>query len=254
MRLSPVLACALCLCLCFTSVYAFDASVTGSGHSVGFGELEEEWRGEVIHLSWNPRAFLLKGFLSEEECDHIIETAKPNLGEPSSEGKHTGSMALITTKHDEIIAKIENRVAQICMIPEENQEKMHVMHWSKGQEYKPHTDFFMEDGQTIAKNNAQRAATLLMYLTASEEGSGGETIFTKSEAKPTSGSWSECAKNHFALRPQRGDAVLLYALKPTGDRDNDSEHASCPVLSGEKWIAAKYIYTKKFEPFMREDE
>lgn len=33
---------------------------------------QEEWRGEIIHLSWSPRAFLLKGFLSDEECEHII--------------------------------------------------------------------------------------------------------------------------------------------------------------------------------------
>ena len=34
---------------------------------------QEEWRGEVVHLSWSPRAFLLKGFLSDEECDHLIK-------------------------------------------------------------------------------------------------------------------------------------------------------------------------------------
>ena len=37
---------------------------------------QEEWRGEVIHLSWSPRAFLLKGFLTDEECDHIIEKVR----------------------------------------------------------------------------------------------------------------------------------------------------------------------------------
>lgn len=33
---------------------------------------QEEWRGEIEQLSWKPRAFLAKGFLSEEEADHII--------------------------------------------------------------------------------------------------------------------------------------------------------------------------------------
>lgn len=32
---------------------------------------QEEWRGEVRHLSWRPRAFLYKGFLSDAECEHI---------------------------------------------------------------------------------------------------------------------------------------------------------------------------------------
>ena len=34
--------------------------------------MQEEWRGEVVHLSWSPRSFLLKGFLSDEEADHLI--------------------------------------------------------------------------------------------------------------------------------------------------------------------------------------
>ena len=33
---------------------------------------QEEWRGEVEQVSWSPRAFLYKKFLSEEECDHLI--------------------------------------------------------------------------------------------------------------------------------------------------------------------------------------
>jgi hypothetical protein len=33
---------------------------------------QEEWHGEVIRLSWKPRAFLFKKFLSEEECDHLV--------------------------------------------------------------------------------------------------------------------------------------------------------------------------------------
>ena len=37
---------------------------------------QEEWRGEVVHLSWSPRAFLLKGLLSDEECDHLIELVR----------------------------------------------------------------------------------------------------------------------------------------------------------------------------------
>ena len=38
--------------------------------------LQELWRGEVKQLSWSPRAFLLKGFLSEEECDYLVGKAR----------------------------------------------------------------------------------------------------------------------------------------------------------------------------------
>lgn len=33
--------------------------------------LQVEWRGEIVQLSWSPRAYHLKGLLSDEECEHI---------------------------------------------------------------------------------------------------------------------------------------------------------------------------------------
>lgn len=37
---------------------------------------QEEWRGEVVRLSWRPRAFLFKRFLSDEECDHLTRMVR----------------------------------------------------------------------------------------------------------------------------------------------------------------------------------
>lgn len=33
---------------------------------------QEEWRGKVVRLSWKPRAYLFKHFLTEAECDHLV--------------------------------------------------------------------------------------------------------------------------------------------------------------------------------------
>ena len=35
--------------------------------------LQDFWEGEVVEVSWKPRVFLFKGFLSEEECSHMID-------------------------------------------------------------------------------------------------------------------------------------------------------------------------------------
>lgn len=35
-------------------------------------QVQDKWRGEVVELSWEPRAFLFKKFMSDEECDSII--------------------------------------------------------------------------------------------------------------------------------------------------------------------------------------
>ncbi|KMZ71666.1 hypothetical protein ZOSMA_178G00550, partial [Zostera marina] len=41
-------------------------------------ELEEKRKWTEI-LSWEPRAFLYHNFLSKEECNHLIELAKPRM-------------------------------------------------------------------------------------------------------------------------------------------------------------------------------
>lgn len=40
---------------------------------------QELWRGEVILVSWKPRAFLFKNFLTDEECDYMIKKACQTL-------------------------------------------------------------------------------------------------------------------------------------------------------------------------------
>ena len=38
--------------------------------------LQEEWRGEVEQVSWSPRAYIFKKFLSDAECDHLINNVR----------------------------------------------------------------------------------------------------------------------------------------------------------------------------------
>lgn len=52
------------------------------GVSLSACRMQEEWRGEVVHLSWSPRAFLLKGFLTDKECDHLIKLVRVVSGSP----------------------------------------------------------------------------------------------------------------------------------------------------------------------------
>jgi hypothetical protein len=41
-------------------------------------QLQVEWRGEIVQLSWSPRAYHLKGLLSDEECEHIKKIVSPS--------------------------------------------------------------------------------------------------------------------------------------------------------------------------------
>ena len=83
-----------------------------------------------------------------------------------------------------------------------------------------------------------------MYLTTPEE--GGETVFPSASRRVDGPQWSECAREGFAVKAKRGDALLFYSLKPNGQKDEDSLHGSCPVLKGEKWSSTKWIHVVPF--------
>ncbi|KAG4914541.1 hypothetical protein AAZX31_19G016600 [Glycine max] len=217
----------------------------------------------VTQLSWSPRAFLYKGFLSEEECDHLIVLAKDKLEKSmvadNDSGKsimsdiRTSSGMFLNKAQDEIVAGIEARIAAWTFLPVENGESMQILHYENGQKYEPHFDYFHDKANQVM--GGHRIATVLMYLSDVEK--GGETIFPNAEAKllqPKDESWSECAHKGYAVKPQKGDALLFFSLHLDASTDTKSLHGSCPVIEGEKWSATKWIHVSDFEkPFKQVD-
>ncbi|KAF3326341.1 prolyl 4-hydroxylase [Carex littledalei] len=66
-------------------------------------------------------------------------------------------------------------------------------------------------------------------------------------SQPKDDTWSDCAKNGYAVKPRKGDALLFFSLHPDATTDESSLHGSCPVIKGEKWSATKWIHVKSFD-------
>ncbi|XP_050225966.1 probable prolyl 4-hydroxylase 7 [Mercurialis annua] len=210
----------------------------------------------VTQLSWTPRAFLYKGFLSDEECDHLIDLARDKLeksmvadnesGKSIESQVRTSSGMFLSKAQDEIVANIESRIASWTLLPIENGESMQILHYEHGQKYEPHYDYFHDKANQ--ELGGHRVATVLMYLSKVEK--GGETVFPNAEGKitqPKEDSWSDCAKGGYAVKPEKGDALLFFSLHLDATTDPDSLHGSCPVIEGEKWSATKWIHVRSFE-------
>lgn len=60
--------------------------------------------------------------------------------------------------------------------------------------------------------------------------------------------WSSCATEGYAVKPVKGDALLLFNLHPDATADQSSLHGGCAVHEGEKWTATKWIHTRTFNP------
>ncbi|KAL5976952.1 hypothetical protein ACLOJK_021289 [Asimina triloba] len=163
----------------------------------------------VVQLSWSPRAFLYEGFLSDEECDHLISLAHGRLKkslviDPATE-KHvmsanrSSSGIFIAKGQDEIVTQIEDRIAAWTLLPQG-------------------TDV---QGSMINKQAG--------------------------EPQAKDGKWSECGKTSYAVRPIKGNALLFFNLHPNATADKNGIHAGCPVIEGEKWTATKWIHVKSVD-------
>ncbi|KAE8668918.1 putative prolyl 4-hydroxylase 10 [Hibiscus syriacus] len=207
----------------------------------------EQW---VEVIFWEPRAFIYHNFLSKEECEYLIDLAKPHMEKStvvnSETGKSKGSRVRTSSDtflprgRDKIIRNIEKRIADCTFIPVEH-GGVQVLHYEVGQKYERHYDYFMDEYNT--QNGGQRIATVLMYLSDVEE--GGETVFPAARGNVSAVPWwnelSECGKGGLSVKPKMGDALLFWSMKPDASLDPSSLHGGCPVIRGNKWSSTKWM-------------
>ena len=200
----------------------------------------EDRRVSVLAAMKSPNIVVLGGFLSDEECDGLIEGAMPRMARSLTVATKTGGEELnedrtsngmfYTRTENELIARIERRLAQLTRWPMENGEGLQILHYRPGAEYKPHYDYFdpAEPGTpTILKRGGQRVATVIMYL--NDPIKGGGTTFPDVKLQ---------------VSPKKGNAVFFSYDKP--HPTTGSLHGGAPVIEGEKWIATKWLREGKF--------
>ncbi|PSS21412.1 Prolyl 4-hydroxylase [Actinidia chinensis var. chinensis] len=208
-------------------------------------------------ISWEPRAFVYHNFLSKDECQYLINLAKPHMQKStvvdSATGKskdsrvRTSSGTFLSRGRDKIVRNIEKKIADFTFIPVEHGEGLQILHYEVGQRYKPHYDYFNDEFNT--KNGGQRIATVLMYLSDVEE--GGETVFPAAKGNFSSVPWwnelSECGKEGLSVKPKMGDALLFWSMRPDAKLDPSSLHGGCPVIKGNKWSSTKWMRVNEYK-------
>jgi prolyl 4-hydroxylase len=198
-------------------------------------------RVSVLQTLGNPRVVVFGNLLSDEECDALIALATPRLarsltvetktgGEEVNDDRTSNGM-FFQRGENELVQRIEARIARLVNWPEENGEGLQILHYRPGAEYKPHYDYFdpAEPGTpTILQRGGQRVATLVMYLGEPEKG-GGTTF----------------PDVNLEVAPKRGHGVFFSYDRP--HPATRTLHGGAPVLAGEKWIATKWLREGRFE-------
>lgn len=198
----------------------------------------------VLARMVRPSTAILADVLDTDECAQLIAAARPRLRrslvvDPITgldvAKDHRSSLGMFFRLGETaLIEKIERRIACLIDRPVENGEGLQILHYPAGAESAPHFDYLMpanEANRASVARSGQRVCTLIMYL--NDVPAGGETTF------PESG-WS--------VSPRLGHAVYFEYGNAAGQTDPASLHAGAPVLAGEKWIATKWVRSRRFVP------
>lgn len=184
----------------------------------------------------NPSIRLIRGLLSQAECQHICSAANPYL-QPSfvidprsgravpnpirsSFGTNFGP-----TQEDLVINAVVRRIAAATGTSANCGEPLHVLRYTPGQQYRPHHD-------ALANAANQREWTVLLYLNSEYE--GGETHFPEADV---------------AIKGRTGDALVFRNIDDCHRPNPRARHAGLPPRSGSKWLATRWIRQSAFDPW-----
>jgi prolyl 4-hydroxylase len=196
----------------------------------------------VLARAERPVLAALAGVLAPEECGELIELARPRLERSTVADLKTGKDVVaphrssfgmfFRPQENPLVARLDRRLSEVMNLPLENGEGLQVLHYPEGTQFPPHFDFLKDSNDanraSIARSG-QRVSSLIVYLNDVE--AGGETVF------PAAG-WT--------VYPQRGNAVYFEYCNSRGQVDPRSLHGGNPVLSGQKWVATKWMRQRRF--------
>ena len=203
------------------------------------------WRTapEPIVLSQDPRVLVFERIAPPAVCDWIVFRARDSLRPAELYDRSAGtivsssrnnSVANLTLHDGDLMAfAVRERLAVAAGLSAQTHEIPQVLHYTVGQQFTPHFDFFdaaVPGEAAELADRGQRVATALLYL--NDEGlEGGETDF------PRLG---------FKYRGRRGDAVLFFNIDAAGKPDRRTLHAGLSPSKGEKWLLTQWFRERDF--------
>lgn len=190
---------------------------------------------QVLATMKHPRVIVFGNLLSDDECDALIELARPKLERSTTVDNWNGGHELTDVRTSEgtyfsrgenaLLQRLETRIAELVNWPVERGEGVQILRYGVGAQYLPHHDYFdptVPGAGALLKHGGPRVATLVMYLNMPAV--GGSTIFPEVD---------------FQVAPMRGGAVFFSYSRP--HPATRTLHGGAMVLEGEKWIATKWL-------------
>ena len=196
----------------------------------------------VVHRK-QPRLSTHLDVFSELDCEYVMALAEPTLqpsfvydptsGCPIRHPTRTSqSMGFPDHDGDLWLRHLQRRVARLAGLPLLNSERLAVLRYGIGEEYRPHRDYLRVGAPDEAGDAGQRLTTAFCYL--NDVDSGGETDFPEL---------------HVRITPKRGAVVLFDNVDAEGAPDPTTLHAGMPIQRGEKWLATSWFRQRRMREF-----
>lgn len=184
---------------------------------------------------------IIESFLSDEECDRLIEMINEHNVPSSVSGQgeqrsvqsqefRTSSTCNLNKEH-EVVSSIKAKIANLNGYAVEMGEDLQGQMYKPGQYFKPHYDFFENDSfvnHCLASGN--RTKTVMIYL--NDDFEGGGTNFPEIDR---------------LITPKKGSAVLWDNMK-NGELQRDMLHEGVEVESGTKYIITSWWRENTWNP------
>jgi len=208
------------------------------------GNNDDESTTNIINGPW---VVSLDNFLSDEECERLIEIGKDQGYEQStetstnrdgSEDKEKVSTRRTSTntfcetcEEDPIARRTLEKIATITGFPIEYSEDLQLLHYVPGQYYKRHHDYIPAHKYGPS---GPRVLTVLLYLNDVEEGGGTRFNELAEGASPID------------VQPKKGSVLIWPSVlhEDVISKDDRTEHEALPVLKGFKYAANAWLHLR----------
>lgn len=204
------------------------------------GQEDEGDVASVVTHHQQPHIRTQENFLDARTCAYVIQQAAPRLqrayvndgqgGAVLDTSRTNSAMSFFPLDNDLVIQRINKKISTFMEMPLAYGEPLSALHYSPGQAYLDHYDFFNPEYPAHIphlKSGGQRVKTFLIYL--NDGFRGGETYFPKLDWK---------------YKGKKGEAVVFDNVLRNGDLINQSLHAGLPTKTGEKWLLSKWLKDK----------
>ena len=191
-------------------------------------------------LSPAPCIAAVTGVLSDPICDWLIRLGQPHLrradvyddneGLRHDTARDNDSAVLDMGLADSVVGFVRSRIAALAGVPIAALEPTQVLHYEVGQQFGVHVDFLdvSKPGQARdVEEHGQRGMTVLVYLNENYE--GGETAFPDLR---------------LSFKGRRGDALMFWNLKESGEPDWRTRHIGTGPTRGVKWLLSQWIRSR----------